>query len=96
MNTTHTLAVVTRGYERSALVKRGNTIVAEVFTDTEPGDQYKTAALIAAAPDLLAALQMLCNGATRPVGVDSCGQQMVGLRQAAIEKARAAIAKAGG
>lgn len=54
-----TLKTVLRGYERSALVVRGTTTVAEVFSDREPGDQYKTAALIAAAPDLLEALQMI-------------------------------------
>jgi hypothetical protein len=58
------LSAVTRGYERSSLVKRGSTIVAEVFTDTDPGDQYETATLMAAAPELLAALNGVCNRGT--------------------------------
>lgn len=47
-----------RGHERSALVKRGSEAVAEVFTDIEPGDQYRTAALFAAAPAMLEALRI--------------------------------------
>ena len=54
------------------------------------------ARLIAAAPDLLAALELLAHGCTRPMGEDSCGQQYVHVRLAAIERARAAIAKATG
>lgn len=46
-----------QGHERSALVKRGNTVIAEVFTDREPGDQHQTATLYAAAPAMLAALE---------------------------------------
>jgi hypothetical protein len=49
------------GHERSALVKRGREIIAEVFTDREPGDQYQTAALFAAAPAMLEALQALSD-----------------------------------
>lgn len=47
-----------RGFEQSALVMSGTEIVAEVFTDTEPGDQHQIAALFAAAPDLLEALRV--------------------------------------
>lgn len=54
-----------RGHERSALVKRGHTVVAEVFTDREPGDQYQTATLYAAAPAMLAALQGLVDAVER-------------------------------
>ncbi len=57
-----------RGHERSALVKRGHTVVAEVFTDQEPGDQYQTATLYAAAPALLAALQKLVRAIDRLPG----------------------------
>ena len=54
-----------KGRERSALVKRGHTVIAEVFTDREPGDQYQTATLYAAAPALLAALQGLADAVER-------------------------------
>lgn len=51
------LTVERRGYERSALIMRGNTIVAEVFNErAEWESHYKNAALMAAAPTLLAAL----------------------------------------
>ena len=73
-----------RGHERSALVKRANTVVAEVFTDREPGDQYQTAALYAAAPALLAALQGIM------AGVAGCQ------KEPQYEAARAAIANAMG
>lgn len=46
--------------------------------------------------ELLAALQLIADGCTRVSGQDSCGQDMVKVRAAAIEKARAAIAKATG
>ena len=81
----HKLTVKQRGLERSALVVRGRTTIAEVFTDREPGDQYQTAELIAAAPDLLAALQLLVRGDGQP---DECARAM--------RAARAAIAKATG
>ena len=48
-----------RGFEQSAIVMSGTNIVAEVFTDTEPADQHQTAALFAAAPDMLEALQAI-------------------------------------
>lgn len=57
--------VFPRGHERSAFVKRGNQIIAEVFTDREPGDQYQTADLFAAAPALLAALEGLADAVER-------------------------------
>lgn len=50
-----TFTVKQRGHECSVLIKHGRDTVAEVFTTIEPGDQYETAALLAAAPDLLAA-----------------------------------------
>lgn len=59
------MKVYRRGLERSALVMRGSRTVAEVFTDREPGDQYETAQLFAAAPALLAAL-MACVEGTEP------------------------------
>lgn len=87
-----TLKTVLRGYERSALVVRGTTTVAEVFSDREPGDQYKTAALIAAAPDLLEALQYaLERFECIPEHRDEIGLYRTGARLA-----RAAIAKATG
>jgi hypothetical protein len=67
-----TLSVNRRGYERSALVVRGSETVAEVFTDREPGDQYQTAALFAAAPDLLAALHTLRNMGLGPEAFRIC------------------------
>ena len=73
-----------RGHERSALVKRGHTVVAEVFTDQEPGDQYQTATLYAAAPALLAELQGIM------AGVAGCQ------KEPQYEAARAAIANAMG
>ncbi len=84
----HPLTVTRRGLERSALVKRGAEIVAEVFTDREPGDQYETAALFAAAPELLAALQRIIRAADR-MPIDS---PLDGI----IDEARAAIARATG
>ena len=56
---------------------------------------YDDLRLMNAAPDLLAALQLIVDRATRPAA-DSCGQPMVSVRLALIEQARAAIAKAGG
>ena len=50
--------------------------------------------LLSAAPDLLAALQLITDGCTRVIGQDSCGHDMVKIRHAAIERARAAITKA--
>lgn len=84
----HPLTVTRRGLERSALVKRGTEIVAEVFTDREPGDQYETAALIAAAPELLAALQRIIRAADR-MPIDS---PLDGL----IDNARDIVARATG
>jgi hypothetical protein len=49
------------GHEQAALVKRGRKIIAEVFTDRKEGDQYQTAALFAAAPAMLEALQSLAD-----------------------------------
>jgi hypothetical protein len=83
----HPLTVTRRGLERSALVKRGAEIVAEVFTDREPGDQYETAALIAAAPELLAALRAML-AASDAGDMDSLAN--------ASSDARAAIARATG
>lgn len=77
----------TRGFERSALIVNGRGVpVAEVFTDIEPGDQYETAALLAAAPDLLAALQALLDR--------DLEHRLHGFPEVA--QARAAIAKATG
>lgn len=56
----------------------------------------KNARLIAAAPGLLAALELLANGCTRVIGQDSTGQDMVKIRAAAIYEARAVIAQATG
>jgi hypothetical protein len=82
------LTVTVRGFERSALVKRGDNIVAEVFTDYEPGDQHRTAALIAAAPLLLAALQAIV------AQVDAPGATVRSITGDRIAAARAAIARA--
>ena len=54
------------------------------------------ARLIAQAPAMLEALELLVNGCTRVIGHDSTGQDMVKIRAAAIEKARAVIAQATG
>ena len=80
-----------RGFERSALVKSysGETI-AEVFTAREAGDQYDTARLFAAAPDLLDALQhALDRLECIPTDRDETGVILH-----SINKARAAIARA--
>lgn len=90
---THDLTVFTRGYERSVLVKRGTTIVAEVYTDTEPGDQYTTAALFAAAPDLLAALRAAYVAACNWIPTEANGRAY---KESAIKQIDAAINKATG
>lgn len=74
-----TLTVKNQGWERSALVMDGHAILAEVFTTTGRENQRQTAALFAAAPDLLAALRRL----THPMADDSD-----------LEFARAVIAQA--
>ena len=84
-----TLHAVPRGYERSVLIKRGSTVVAEVFTDREPGDQYKTSAVFAAAPDLLAALE-LCRARLRSASYKDDATTY------ALERASAAITRATG
>lgn len=45
-----------RGYENGARVLDGSTVVAQVYTRKEPGDQIKMATLFAASEDLLAEL----------------------------------------
>lgn len=40
---------------------------------------------------LISALRMLVHGATNVIGQDSCGQDMVKVRKAAIEKARVVL-----
>lgn len=77
-----------RGYERSALVKRGREIIAEVFTDREAGDQYQTAALFAAAPAMLEALQSLAAAVEQFVPLADTWPEL--------SAARAAIAQAKG
>ncbi len=49
--------------------------------------------LTAQRDELLSALLALVTGASRVVGQDTCGQNMVRVRAAAIEQARAVIAK---
>ena len=44
--------------------------------------------------ELVAALQMMTSGATRPIYTDSCGQPMVKMRAAAVDAARAVLARA--
>lgn len=96
MTTTHTPGP----WEAADLrVMWGSYFVADCNGKGDIGRQDESRAnarLIAAAPDLLAALQLIVNGCTRVVDQDSCGQDMVKVRAAAIEKGRAAIAKAGG
>lgn len=78
--------LVTRGYENSVLIKRGDVVVAEVFTEVEPGDQYKRGREMMFAPEMLEMLEMICHRATRRVP-DSTGHDMVSLRAALLEKA---------
>lgn len=47
---------VTKGFENPAqIVNRKGKTIAVIYSDAEGGDQYDTAPLFAAAPDLLAA-----------------------------------------
>lgn len=85
-----------RGHERSALVERGSTIVAEVFTDREPGDQYQNAALFAAAPKLLEALNDLLDDLQLDMKTSPASAYRMVISGQRIEQARAAIAKATG
>lgn len=88
-----------QGHERPALVinSRGES-VAQVFTDCEPGDQYGNAALFAAAPDLLAALQSLdaARGHTFHKPAGGRGYDAVVIPRDVFDAAMAAIAKATG
>lgn len=55
-----------RGMENSVLIRnRRGAVIAEVFTDKEPSDQYEQAAAMAAALEMRAALADLCS-ATLP------------------------------
>lgn len=94
------MKVYRRGLGRSALVMRGSRTVAEVFTDQEPGDQYATAALFAAAPALLAALEDITERYERLL-VESRitkrdAESMREMLPFYTEQARAAIARAKG
>jgi hypothetical protein len=64
---------------------------ADIFATSD--DSRANARLIAAAPDLLGALQNIVNRISE-AGQDSCGQDMVKVRAALIDEARSAIAKA--
>jgi len=55
------LTVKAQGWERPALVMDSHAIVAEVYTTTGRENQQQTAALFAAAPDMLAALQAVAS-----------------------------------
>ena len=55
------LKVEKRGLERSVLVKDGRTVVSEVYTHKDPGDQYETAQLFASASKLQFWLQSLLD-----------------------------------
>ena len=50
-----------RGQEQTAIVQSRGAVIAEVYTDREPGDQHRTAALFATAPDLLENLRQLAD-----------------------------------
>jgi hypothetical protein len=71
--------------------KYGGDVVADMG-NTEDAN-IANARLIAAAPDLLDALQNIVNRISE-AGQDSCGQDMVKVRAALIDEARSAIAKA--
>lgn len=52
----------TKGYENPAeVLNNKREVLATVYTDVEGGDQYDTAKLFAAAPDLLIALNELVD-----------------------------------
>lgn len=62
--------VQTNGLYQAARIKSGGAVIADVYTDMEAGDQWKTAALFAAAPELLDALRRLTNPAASAEDLD--------------------------
>jgi hypothetical protein len=81
------------GFEGPAKVINDRRItVADVYTDREPGDQRETAALFAAAPELLATLRAIVAEAGPQFGHDDGPGTINRIARAA----RAAIARAEG
>lgn len=79
-----------RGFENSAHVMggiHGTTVVAEVFSHVEAGDQYDTVALFAAAPELVDSLECLMHSVENEI-------EPHGRIVEAIKDARSIIAKA--
>ena len=72
-----------------------HSTIGDVRGDNRWAQGLANARLIAAAPDLLAALQRVVDRATH-AKPDSCGQEMRAIRAALVDEARAAIAKATG
>ena len=82
------LTVKAQGWERPALVMDSHAIVAEVYTTTGRENQQQTAALFAAAPDLLKALQSLADAVKKYTATPEDWPELA--------DARAAIAQAKG
>jgi hypothetical protein len=87
MNMERKLTVTPADFAGPAKVMtEGRRTVADVYAQREPGDQNQTAALFAAAPDLLAVLRKLTDAIGRMPG----NNPLDGLA----DEARAAIARA--
>lgn len=93
MKTAHTPGPWTSDtcYVRSALPEAGDADIARIYQPLgmKPATRVANAALIAAAPDLLAALKEIVAG-DQPNGGTFSGSQCVEIAQAAIAKAEAA------
>lgn len=81
-----------------AIRDRRNICVALVGTvdAATKDDNMDHARLIAAAPDLLAALKAVLTGSTRAMGVDSTDAEYAHIRVASLDMVRKAIAKVEG
>ena len=56
---------VTKGFENpTQVINSKRETIAVIYSDAEGGDQYDNARLFAAAPDLLAALEMIREAAS--------------------------------
>jgi hypothetical protein len=83
-----------KGMEREVQIRnKQGVVVALVYTDQKPSDQYELADLFAAAPELLAALRLMVISVTEDIAPD--GYRVLGPpTPAAVRQALAAIDKA--